>query len=468
MITRHLAILAAVAAVTGAFGGSAPAGATPGDTTWVRTFDNDFYNWATPHEASFTLPGAGVNWQKILLFYRISCPSAPADCDPWDRIGYVQVLHDTGAQDSTGAPLLEPYEIARIITPYDITGGLRPGSCTWVLDVSDYKTLLRGDVMLRSYIESWIGGIRGWIVTVDLAFIEGDPPLEPYKVVNLWNRYYTVYGDPARPVEGVLTPLSIPIDEVAVAAKVRVITTGHGQGNTQNCAEFCSKEHAVFVNGDEFSHLLWRSNCGMNPCSPQGGTWPASRAGWCPGDAVAPWDVVVTASVTPGGMATLDYDVTPYENFCRPTNPSCVDGVTCGDCDYNDTGHTEPHYSIQSQLILYAPAGSAGVPAGDPGSAMPGAHGVHGVELLGNAPNPFGPATAIRYTLTEPRTVTLVITNAGGRLVRRIAQPRETAGSFETVWDGRDDAGLEAPPGVYYVDVEGASGPAARTMIRLR
>lgn len=442
-------------------GSGAPAAAAPGDTTWVRTFENDFYNWATPHEAAFTLPGAAVNWQKILLYYRISCPAAPDDCDPWDRIGYIQVLHDTGETDSTGAPVREPFEIARIITPYDITGGLRPGSCTWVLDVTDYKTLLRGEVLLRSYIESWIGGARGWIVTVDLAFIEGDPVLEPYRVVNLWNRYYTVYGDPARPIESVLAPLSVPIDEIAVAAKLRVITTGHGQGNTGNCAEFCSKEHTVVVNGDAFSHLLWRSNCNQNPCSPQGGTWSAPRAGWCPGDAVAPWDVIVTASVTPGGTATLDYNVTPYENFCRPDNPSCVSGVTCGSCAYNDTGHTEPHYAIQSQLVLYAAAGSAGVPGAPAGDPAPG------VRLLGNAPNPFSAATAIRYTLDEARPVTLVITNAGGRLIRRIGRSHETAGSFETVWDGRDDAGREMPPGVYYVDVEGAV-PSARTMVRLR
>src|SRR5262245_8336411 len=447
----------------------APLLATPGDPTWVRTFDNDFYNWATPHVASFPLPGTATHWQKILLFYRIGCPPTPADCDPWDRIGHLRVLHDTGQRDSTGAPVLEPFEIARIITPYDITGGLRPGTCTWVLDVSDYKTLLHDSVTLESYIESWIGGIRGWLVTVDFAFIEGEPALEPYRVINLWNNYYNVYGDPARPIEDNLPPISVPIDGVTVGAKLRVTTTAHGQGNTDGCAEFCAKQHTVIANGMSFSHVLWRSDCNHNPCSPQGGTWSAARAGWCPGDAVTPWDVDVTASITPGGTATLDYNIQPYVNFCRPDNPACVSGTTCINCQYDGGGHTEPHYSIQSQLILYAAAGTAAVEA-DPGDQhnigdpddLSGA-----IALSQNEPNPFANGTTIRYTLAMEQDVTLLIYNPGGRLVRELRMGRQSAGSHEYFWDGLNDTGQRVTSGVYYYELKGENASATRTMIHL-
>jgi len=324
-----------------------------GDTTWVRTFDHDFYNWATSHVDTFSFPPSTEPFNKIVIFYRIGCPSAPGDCDPWDRLGYLQVLHDTGEIDSLGQPIIEPFEIARIVTPYDITGGSRPDSCIWEIDATEYRSLLGGEVVLSNYIESWIGGNRGWLVTIDFAFIEGPTFLDPYKVVNLWQDYYVLYGDPADPIETVLHPLTVDIDPTADRVWLRVITTGHGQGNTENCAEFCNREHTLNANGAPFSFNLWRSDCNQNPCSPQGGTWTYPRAGWCPGDAVDPWDQDITSSVVPGQPATLDYDVEPYENFCRPTNPDCVDGVTCPDCDYNSSGHTPPHYSIQSQLIFY-------------------------------------------------------------------------------------------------------------------
>jgi hypothetical protein len=330
-----------------------PAQAAVGDTTWVRTFNKDFYNWATAHVDTFTLPESVEIYSKIVIFYTIGCPSSPADCDPWDRLGYLQVLHNTGKVDSNDHPVIEPYEIARIVTPYDITGSGRPETCTWTLDVTDYKTLLRGEVVLSNYIESWIGGDNGWLVTIDFAFVEGPTFLDPYKVVNLWQDYYILFGDPTDPVEDYLYPLSVDIDQEADQVKLRVITTGHGQGNTHNCAEFCNKEHTLSANGDPYPFRPWRYNCNQNPCSPQGGTWQFNRAGWCPGDAVYPWDQDITSSVTAGEKATLDYDIEPYENLCRPTNPDCISGITCPDCNYNYTGHTPPHYSIQSQLIFY-------------------------------------------------------------------------------------------------------------------
>ncbi len=94
------------------------------DTTWVLTFDHDFYNWADPHIQTFEFPPAGLPWSQILLFYRIECPGAPGDCDPWDRLGHLRVV----VPDSTGGET--HYEIARIITPYDITGAVTPATAS--------------------------------------------------------------------------------------------------------------------------------------------------------------------------------------------------------------------------------------------------------------------------------------------------------------------------------------------------
>ena len=65
----------------------------PRDSTWVMTFDHDFYNWATPHEDNFTFPPLTERFAQVLLHYTIECPTAPGDCDPWDRLGYLKVLY---------------------------------------------------------------------------------------------------------------------------------------------------------------------------------------------------------------------------------------------------------------------------------------------------------------------------------------------------------------------------------------
>ncbi len=442
-----LAVAIAAIPLTSALG-------APGDRTWLRTFEEDFYNWATPHEATFEFPDGSVNYSRILLHYTIACPGAPADCDPWDRIGYLQVVRETEPD------VFDNVEIARIITPYDITGGSRPGTCTWTLDVSDYEPLLQGTVTLRNYIESWIGDERGWLVTIDFEFVEGEWVVEPVEIVNLWNQYYAVYGDPDRPIEDHLQPLDVDIPAGAAAAKVRVITTGHGQGNTANCAEFCSREHTIVAGADSFSRDNWRSDCELNTCSPQGGTWALDRAGWCPGDGVRPWEIDVSGSIVPGGTVTFDYDLEPYENFCRPTNPDCVDGVTCADCDYNFTGHTEPHQAIASQLIIYETGTVVGV---DDAAA-----GAPDIVVNPNSPNPFNPRTTISYTLASAETVTLVILDAGGREVRHITRSHDAPGKHRVSWNGRDDAGRVLPTGVYFYEVRGSSVSGRRKMVLLK
>ncbi len=441
-----------------------------GDTTWVRTYDHDFYNWATAHVDTFELPDTTVSYKKIKLFYRIGCPGAPADCDPWDRLGYLQVLHDTGEVDSLGQPVLEPFEIARIITPYDITGGNRPDSCTWEIDVTPYRSLLHDTVILSNYIETWMGNENGWIVTIDLAFIEGSKCVDPYKVVNLWQDYYILYGDPGDPADDYLQPIIVDIDEDADAVGLRVVSTGHGQGNTNNCAEFCYKEHTVFVNGDEYSHYLWRDDCNTNPCHPQGGTWQFSRAGWCPGASVIPWDLDVTGSVLPGEPAEIDYDLEWYENLCRPTNPDCIDGETCPDCDYNYTGHTPPHYSLQAQLVFYRETGPVGVEEEDDGA--PAGTIPKEAFLYQNYPNPFNPSTTIPFAVPGDGSgetgVVLCIYDVRGRLVRKLIDCTYPPGRHAVIWKGTDERGVTVPSGVYITSLRTGNISVTRKLLLLK
>ena len=136
---------------------------------------------------------------------------------------------------------------------------------------------------------------------------------------------------------------------------LRMITTGHGQGNTDNAAEFSYRVHDININGElAFLHDFWRSDCESNPCSPQNGTWQYDRAGFCPGDKVNHDDFYIMENSLYGDTLMFDYILEDYTNFCSPNNPSCVDGSTCTQCEYNYTGHTEPFYFIGSQLIIHS------------------------------------------------------------------------------------------------------------------
>ena len=279
---------------------------------------------------TFELPYDVSMYSAINMHVQLNCPTG--GCDPWDRFASISVWHEN-----------DWFEIGRYMTPYG-------KSCGWTIDVSDYRNMLTGTVIIKSFIDTWTN--PGWLVNVDFTFI-GGTPVNPYiKVENLWNDYNVVYGDSTQPIN--ILPMTRDIDGAATAVKVKIINTGHGQGNTSTAAEFSQMTHHVLINGvSTFSQSLWRANCSSNPCSPQSGTWQYPRAGWCPGADVIPNEYDITSYVTPGQSVTVGYELQSYYNICSPHNPTCVATGNCPDCNYNYNGHTEPHYKIAGQLISY-------------------------------------------------------------------------------------------------------------------
>ena len=276
------------------------------------------------------LPSQNHNFSQILMHFNLSCPNG--GCDPWDRKANISVNH-----------LNEWFEIGRYVTPYGI-------ECGWTLDVSDYRSILRGEINLRSFIDTWVQ--PGWLVTIEFEFISGEPEHPNIVVRNMWNNSYLVYGDTTNPIN--IDQITEYIPQDTENTFLRITTTGHGQGNTNNAAEFSQNIHEIRLN-DFFiyQHDFWRGDCQGNSCSPQNGTWQYSRAGFCPGDKVIPQDFNLSNFVVPGFTTSLSYVLEDYFNECSPNNPSCINGVTCSSCSYNNTGHTEPYYFIASHLIIY-------------------------------------------------------------------------------------------------------------------
>ncbi|MBN2169685.1 MAG: hypothetical protein JW819_00020 [Candidatus Krumholzibacteriota bacterium] len=86
-------------------------------------------------------------------------------------------------------------------------------------------------------------------------------------------------------------------------------------------------------------------------------------------------------------------------------------------------------------------------------------------RLLPNTPNPFNPATAIRFVLPRPATATVEIVDVTGRRLRRLLDGVQLpAGTHTLDWDGRDDAGHPAAAGVYLCRLRAGGATDARKL----
>jgi hypothetical protein len=71
-----------------------------------------------------------------------------------------------------------------------------------------------------------------------------------------------------------------------------------------------------------------------------------------------------------------------------------------------------------------------------------------------NFPNPFQYTTNIEYTLPKAGNITIKIFDMQGQLLRDLFSGSIDAGKHTAVWDGRTDAGREAPNGVYVYRIQ--------------
>jgi uncharacterized delta-60 repeat protein len=79
-------------------------------------------------------------------------------------------------------------------------------------------------------------------------------------------------------------------------------------------------------------------------------------------------------------------------------------------------------------------------------------------ELSQNFPNPFNPATTIRYGLPKAERVTLKIYNLlGAEVATLVDNEQKVAGYHAAVWDGRDKAGRVVASGVYVYRLQAGS-----------
>ena len=278
------------------------------------TFDDEpttYTNFAQiyVYDDLIDFPEPGGRYEKILIYYTLKCDaSTKADqlaCGEWDYSTWIRVW-----EDSTNH-----WEIGRFITPYGINLDLGPKGTTWIFDVTDYAPILNGTKRVTA-------GNSQELLDMKIVFIKGVPPRDPLSVTRLWSpgshNYQKIVDDE------LLEPIEVALNPDAAMYRINTRPQGgnfNGGAGTDNCAEFCDREHWLTIDGTErFRWNVW-NECGSNPVYPQGGTWVFDRAGWCPGDIVTTQHHELTPYVTPGETITIDYGIqnpaqfTPYGHW---------------------------------------------------------------------------------------------------------------------------------------------------------
>jgi len=98
-----------------------------------------------------------------------------------------------------------------------------------------------------------------------------------------------------------------------------------------------------------------------------------------------------------------------------------------------------------------------------PGEPPPAA-----LRLLGAFPNPFNPATTVRFALPRPALTAVAVYALDGRLVRTLRSGPLPAGEHAADWDGRDEAGRPQPSGAYVVRITADGRSDARKVQLVR
>ncbi len=275
--------------------------------TKIVTDPTKGYN-AYPKWALF--PSMVTDYRKVVLYVKYQCPDSQ-NCGEWDYVDNVFLRRVGGAATSS-----KDIEIARLISPY----GWRfdsTWSFTWHVDITDFAFLLHDSVEVEFNHDGYEDNTdRGWVITLDFLVIEGKPAMQCLGMDTLWHGSIP-YGDSTKPIDSVLHRIAFTNKFDADLVRMRILQTGHGMDDSENCAEFCSKWRKVYFDDSLVDQKqIWRS-CGNNSLYPQAGTWLFNRAGWCPGSMVQPdfYDYPIKGK----SSHSVGIEMEPYINRSKPT-----------------------------------------------------------------------------------------------------------------------------------------------------
>ena len=310
----------------------------------IVVFDGDHYTggWAASISNTIEIPtelsSLAYNQMKVELLR--GCPNAnmeydDAGCDDYDRIAHLFLCDLDGSNCN---------EITRWITPFD----RQPHSLT---DITPFLATFRENGGQQKVLKFQESGWPNSLLTLKIRLYYGPNTNGVQREFQpLWNG--TVQFNPEYSSNRPPQVFSVPSN----ATKVEFVSylTGHGWGSAGcfNCCEFCNSRHIFSVNGGvyEFSkdhpnatdnnHCMDVETIAQGVIPNQYGTWGYGRAGWCPGQDVAPYVVDITDYVIAGEENVIDYEA------CRVSGNSCVAPPTCQGDGYC------PEIAFSSYIII--------------------------------------------------------------------------------------------------------------------
>ena len=301
-----------------------------------KTFTNKRLAWGSGFSQAasqnFDLHSDNSNIEAIKMYVRLDCPAG--GCDPWDRFANILIKKSDANQW---------YEMARHITPYGVGNSQLPRGLE--VDVTDFKSILTGNVELKIYAETWVSS--GWVISLEFDYLSGTPDYKYYQITPViqFNRN-SLSGVPYGGENG-----NTQLDEVKFdlkktitfgsnikSAHFRTIISGWGHATPADsdgraCAEWCFRTHKIKIdNSDKFSHYMGPIGCGSNPINNQGGNWAPDRAGWCPG-MVVPVRVDKFDSDVSNSTLNFEYYFKPWINNFVGTpgynNKNAYNAISC-------------------------------------------------------------------------------------------------------------------------------------------
>lgn len=143
-----------------------------------------------------------------------------------------------------------------------------------------------------------------------------------------------------------------------------------------------------------------------------------------------------------GGSSVSHYDVTATPNLLMEPaiNPDLTSSIDLTAALFRDIGWL-PH--------------TTAVPGGGPAARI----------ALASRPNPARGNTRVHFELAADETLELSLFDLSGRQVRSLVKGAFPAGSHDVAWDGLDNAGHPAAPGVYLARLKGARTQATHHIV---
>ena len=280
--------------------------------------------------------------------------------DRWDKSGSVFVLPKASAInlmniaegkakfpaiDSTklenmvgivpGKDYLPTVELMRFMTPFGVgyysrsdtaaTSKRRPvyipkwaDETCWMQDITDLYTLLKGEVYIGVFIDTWTP--EGYVASVDIDIRESrvaDDVMPKQHVEPLLNTIYYIGQEYPDIFARKNVSVYFTIPKGAKNVRIKYITTGHGGNDGGD--EFTPQRNILRLDGKEILNFVpWRDDCAsFRRFNPSSGVWltkrrasyigekgyeekdieepiassDLSRSNWCPGSDVVPQEV---------------------------------------------------------------------------------------------------------------------------------------------------------------------------------